>query len=267
MSSVSLIQLPLFALEKRCPRCATVKPVSAFSPSKRRDGCATYCRPCYQAWRRERSRPAPPTEKACAACEVVHPIAQFSRSLSTRDGYHTSCKACRHDVWIAMRRDADLARLRAKNATLTGEERAHRRANDRAKRQRKPEQYAAYHHKWYRAHRDEQLARSKAWMKARPDKWIPIRKASNYRWRARRAKAEGVVTHADELRIYASQNGLCAYCARPLNGIYDADHIIPLSRGGSNWPENICCACERCNSSKNAKTAEEYRAYRERCGL
>ena len=30
------------------------------------------------------------------------------------------------------------------------------------------------------------------------------------------------------------------------------DHIIPLVHGGSDEPENLCYACDRCNASKQA---------------
>jgi 5-methylcytosine-specific restriction endonuclease McrA len=39
---------------------------------------------------------------------------------------------------------------------------------------------------------------------------------------------------------------------------FHVDHKTPLSRGGSNWPSNIVCACAECNMKKNAKTAEEF---------
>ena len=31
------------------------------------------------------------------------------------------------------------------------------------------------------------------------------------------------------------------------------DHVIPLSKGGTNWPANLRPACDRCNSSKRDK--------------
>lgn len=43
-----------------------------------------------------------------------------------------------------------------------------------------------------------------------------------------------------------------------MNNVFDVDHIRPLSRGGSNWPDNLACACASCNRSKNDKTLDEW---------
>jgi len=37
------------------------------------------------------------------------------------------------------------------------------------------------------------------------------------------------------------------------------DHVIPVARGGSNWPANLVPACNSCNSKKHAKLVEEFR--------
>jgi 5-methylcytosine-specific restriction endonuclease McrA len=36
--------------------------------------------------------------------------------------------------------------------------------------------------------------------------------------------------------------------------------MVPLSRGGSNWTENIQLLCVSCNDEKRAFTQEEYGA-------
>lgn len=73
------------------------------------------------------------------------------------------------------------------------------------------------------------------------------------RSRVKRHAAPGKHTAEDVRRQYAQQQGRCHWCASPLGGEYEVDHIIPLSRGGTDNPNNICCACEPCNRQKHAK--------------
>src|ERR671924_945759 len=48
----------------------------------------------------------------------------------------------------------------------------------------------------------------------------------------------------------------CAYCRSPMIvGIpMVIEHIIPLVRGGSSTPDNLCLACYRCNEFKGSRT-------------
>jgi len=40
----------------------------------------------------------------------------------------------------------------------------------------------------------------------------------------------------------------------------EGDHVVPLSRGGSNALVNLATACRPCNLSKGSKTVEEWGA-------
>lgn len=42
----------------------------------------------------------------------------------------------------------------------------------------------------------------------------------------------------------------CAYCDDEDDVELTADHVVPLSRGGTNDRSNLVCACLPCNSSK-----------------
>ena len=51
----------------------------------------------------------------------------------------------------------------------------------------------------------------------------------------------------------------CAYCGRKLKPRQQTrDHVIPVSRGGSNDPSNIVIACESCNNFKDNRTPQEW---------
>jgi len=49
----------------------------------------------------------------------------------------------------------------------------------------------------------------------------------------------------------------CHYCGRYAPG-GEADHVIPLSRGGTDALDNLAWACATCNRSKGSKTLQEY---------
>lgn len=76
--------------------------------------------------------------------------------------------------------------------------------------------------------------------------------------RHKRRSAEGTYTTTDEHIQYRSQRGKCWHCGKELNGVYHIDHLIPLDKGGTNWPNNIVCSCKHCNLSKGAKYTYEW---------
>jgi 5-methylcytosine-specific restriction endonuclease McrA len=94
----------------------------------------------------------------------------------------------------------------------------------------------------------------RAWRKANP-----IRAALQSRnKRARKRNAEGSHTHDDIQKQYEYQKGKCYYCQVRVGDKFHVDHVIPLSRGGSNGPENIVIACPHCNLSKHARMPHEW---------
>lgn len=70
--------------------------------------------------------------------------------------------------------------------------------------------------------------------------------------------------------LLASMGGRCAYCGceldtRPLHqpgrdtsACATIDHILPVSRGGTDAAANLTLACRRCNVAKGDRTAEEF---------
>jgi hypothetical protein len=86
-----------------------------------------------------------------------------------------------------------------------------------------------------------------------------------------RKVSDGGFIVTDQLRrsLWQRDSGYCLLCNRPLGNMSSAqvDHLIPISRGGTNSPENLCLAHVQCNKEKHKKTYQEHREWRKRNNL
>lgn len=162
--------------------------------------------------------------KTCSMCGEAKSRTEFYRSKTTNDGLQSGCRICR----IAYQQA-----YRAKNPDKV-------RKGRRSYNKRNAEKRREY---------------AKRYRKQNPDK---IR-ADGQRTRARLMRAEGSHTIADMRRQYKVQKGLCWWCGKAVKweDRHD-DHLIPLSRGGTDWPSNMVVSCAFCNLSKHDKTPDEF---------
>jgi 5-methylcytosine-specific restriction endonuclease McrA len=67
------------------------------------------------------------------------------------------------------------------------------------------------------------------------------------------------VPHLTNRALFRRDGHLCLYCGEQFkHAELTRDHIVPMSRGGSdNW-ENVVTACFRCNNQKGNQTPEEW---------
>ena len=143
--------------------------------------------------------------------------------------------------------------------------RAYQRAYYRANRERLLErrrEIAANRQEEIRAANRARYARNPV---ARLDYWKGWRARNIERARAyqraadeRRRAAHGSFSADEWLALVASLSGRCAYCGAI--GNLEADHRVPLSRGGAGDIANILPACVRCNRRKFNKTEAQFRA-------
>lgn len=122
-----------------------------------------------------------------------------------------------------------------------------------------------YYINYYYAHREEILKKQQArrlknlereraqwrtWAKSRPD-------IISMGWRKRRAKlyqVEGSHTQKEwgDLKDYYGYT--CLHCGRKEPTVkLTQDHIVPISKGGSDYISNIQSLCQTCNSRKHNK--------------
>lgn len=168
--------------------------------------------------------------KACTRCGTIKIYAEFGRLAAAADGRKSICRSCR-----------------------TVSSSAYRANNRTALRERAQE--------YYEKNRSRLIAKATAYHSLNPDKAYAAvaryrtknpetMRQANARRRALKLGASGSHTLA-EWRIVLSQfNGSCAYCPSPATS---RDHIVPLTRGGSDYISNIYPACAPCNSSKGNK--------------
>lgn len=108
--------------------------------------------------------------------------------------------------------------------------------------------------KYRAAHLDKVRQWHRAWHEAHP------LKKREYR-QSRRARIEGnggAHTAEDIEALYEIQNKRCAGCSKLLRGNYDIDHVMPVSRGGSNSADNLQLLCGHCNRSKHDALPEQW---------
>lgn len=107
---------------------------------------------------------------------------------------------------------------------------------------------------WRLANKDKVRLSANKWTKENKDKLSVIRRNR----RAREKNAEGSHTLEDIADIRRMQKDKCAICTKPLLGKGTIDHIIALSKGGSNFRRNIQLVHKICNCRKNAADPIEF---------
>jgi 5-methylcytosine-specific restriction endonuclease McrA len=134
-----------------------------------------------------------------------------------------------------------------------------RKARKRLKmyRLRNPEKWRAYDRDIYRrklrtnaAWMKAKLAKGRAWAKRNPEK----QRHRVGRYRVRRLGAKGSHTFAEWLAVIRRHRWKCFYCQRRITrSTVTKDHLIPLSKEGTDFAANLVPACKSCNSGKSGR--------------
>lgn len=133
---------------------------------------------------------------------------------------------------------------------------------------------------WYWLHRDVMLAGANLYNSLHREEKLLYAKnyfqlngrtinkdIADYKRRSINRLAAGSFTLQDLAVQLEKQKNLCNGCSINILNSYTIDHIIALSRGGSNWPSNIQLLCLSCNCSKQDLTMEEWDQRRSRNAL
>lgn len=222
-----------------CTKCGErkLKNTENFAADKGQpEGLHCWCRPCQTEAQKRRTAANPELARARAKATREKHGGKYYANRRADPQYVERKRSADRTYHQRMRQDDDwLSKERQRSREYARELRA-----DPEGRQRQKEAQARYNAK-------------------NPEK-IRARAA---RGRARREAVEGVFDAQDLSAAFKRQSGRCLYCgcavgSRGNRTKWHADHFIPISRGGTNHPENIVIACETCNLVKYNKMPWEW---------
>lgn len=239
---------------KRCSKCKEFKPATPqyyVIDRSKKSGFISRCKEC-------QSPPLhtvalPDGHKVCTGCNEMKPATRehFPPDPTGVNGLSSKCKKCRRDYEIGI--SDKLAQYR----------REYQRENRETLREKQRAYHAKPDKRDRRIERDEinrpkKRAQTNASARRRrqenPEAWRIRKRHEMHRRKALKLNAPGFHTPQDIDLQYEKQQGKCAYCQYAVGKDYHVDHVVALSRGGSNGPENLVIACPFCNMSKQDKT-------------
>jgi 5-methylcytosine-specific restriction endonuclease McrA len=234
-----------------------------------------------------------PLKQCTGPCQQWLPATTDFFHRHIQNGLHPRCKKCRS----TQRREARETRPEVRAKERTNSRKWQENNPERAKSQKKAyhdahkDEAKAYHQahrekrieynkEWHRTNREhtkeyrdayyqehveEMRAYSIAYSKANP---IPNRQnARNRRMLKKQIAVKGSYTPTQiqeqlKRQKYKCYYGFCGYAKfmKQPNGmsLFHIEHVVPLSRGGSNDISNIVLACPTCNLKKHDKLPHEF---------
>lgn len=182
-----------------------------------------------------------PDSKRCYRCKEIKSLDMFHCDKWRKDGLRAWCVACSSPPKLVKEKQT----LEMKRALKR-----------------------AYSQLWYKKNAEKASFLARAWSKANPE-YNKEKCRRRYRENPDKVKAYGQVrrtriadnggyfTDKDVAHMRYIQQGHCCYCGR-LGQPERIDHIHPVKYGGPSDPWNLALCCPTCNSSKGAKTLEQW---------
>ena len=137
---------------------------------------------------------------------------------------------------------------------------------------KKPELWRKNARAWGVANRERKQANVRRWKEANPERYKEIQKRAARKWgqthrdtaraisqRRRSRKINATGTHGRHDIQYLKDTQKSCLCGDSFAKVKSTiDHVVPLSRGGSNWLSNLQLLCQPCNDSKHNKLMSEW---------
>lgn len=169
------------------------------------------------------------------------------------------CTVCGTSAWANNGNCIECRRERSRKWRQENPEKS--AAHSRKWRQENPDRMLEYQRQWQKDNRNRSVELNRRWRRANPDKFAESGRqwrrsnpdkasAIKHRRRTRQTGAGGSYTDAEWQALCRRYGNKCLRCKRA-DVKLTADHIRPVSMGGSSNIENIQPLCGSCNSVKH----------------
>jgi 5-methylcytosine-specific restriction endonuclease McrA len=236
---------------KTCTRCDVWKPLIGFSPRMEHgkptgDGYQNICKAC----------------RTFAEMERYYLDPEYGREMN-----RVSYQIYRERRIAEMRtyRELNRDRINAQKREYWNQNKEYINELRRQDRLDNPQKYRASNLRYAIRNREKLSARSRLFRLRNPDRIRRFNQDYRKRYpekfteianrrRVQEMNAPGSHTVAEWEKLKHRYNNTCLCCGRREPEIkLTRDHVIPLTKGGSDYIDNIQPLCRSCNSSKNVK--------------
>lgn len=190
--------------------------------------------------------------KVCSKCKTWRPVARFRKRLLSRDGYDYICFECKNEnsrAWRANNKD----RVAELNREFYEANREARKEYNRQFRKDNPEYFREKMREFREKNPSYNRDAMREWARANPDK---IREKDNKRRIFKMGKSTSF-TAQEWAELKRRYNYTCLrYGRREPEIKLTADHVVPISKGGSGTIANIQPLCGPCNTAKHDRTID-----------
>ena len=194
----------------------------------------------------------------CGKCKQWKSKVDFHKDAKKTSGVSGHCKVCKKEWYTA---NSEHLVQKAMEWQRNNPERTV--ASIRKWEKNNPDKVKTYRQnsnkkQWQRIKNNPELLKSDRARKSKFVKGLEYspekNRSKHHKRRTRIYKSEGFHTPAEWGALCVQYGNICLCCKekKPLT----LDHIIPLSRGGSNSIDNLQPLCHQCNSRKGSRTID-----------
>ncbi len=200
------------------------------------------------------------TVKKCSKCKSYLLLSEFSKNKNMKDGRSHYCKSCSKDArqkWLV--NNIEAAREATRRWYKNNIEKAHSASRKWKKINSEKEKETMK--KYVENNKEKVREAQRNWRKNNPDKARlsslnsvhknpDAKKAKDHRRKAKKRGNGGSFSPVEWKELREKYGNKCLCCGEEKK--LEADHVIPVIKGGTSNIENIQPLCRSCNAKKSS---------------